>query len=100
MFGKISRVLVVVLALLALVGTVSAQINNPVNSFLGGGPILPPANVCDGSGAKEGDLVEFWDQGSSSLVQAVITYVDGAYQLFGAVGGYLNRSCSDITQII
>lgn len=36
MFGKISRVVVVVLALLALVGTVSAQVNNPVNSYLGG----------------------------------------------------------------
>lgn len=36
MLGKTSRVLVIVLALLALVGTVSAQVNNPVNGFMGG----------------------------------------------------------------
>jgi hypothetical protein len=36
MFRSISRVLVVVLALLALVGTVSAQINSPANGFIGG----------------------------------------------------------------
>ena len=36
MFGKMSRVLVVVVALFMLVGTVSAQINLPANGYLGG----------------------------------------------------------------
>jgi|GEM_PF-6300287 len=36
MFGEISRVLVVVVALFMLVGTVSAQINLPANGYLGG----------------------------------------------------------------
>ena len=36
MMRSIVRVLVVVLALLALVGTVSAQINSPANGFIGG----------------------------------------------------------------
>jgi hypothetical protein len=63
------------------------------------GDTFPPTpDVCLGSGAKAGDTVLFFDQ--SNQVQAVITYVDGPSQLFGAIGGYLNRPCVDIISIV
>jgi hypothetical protein len=65
----------------------------------GGGTFPPPLpDICNGSGAKVGDNVQFFYQ--SGQVQGVITYIDGVSQLFGALPGYLNIPCADILFIL